>query len=503
MHSIASTGSVLGSRYVLERRVAAGGMGQVWEATDRVLERAVAVKVLRPELIDSGAFLTRFRAEARLAACLTHPGIARVYDYAEDVHDGQQIAFLVMELVDGRPLSHQLARDDRPDLGRIVSILGQTAEALGAAHELGIVHRDVKPGNLLITADDRVKVTDFGIARAINAAAITEIGEVIGTVHYMSPEQARGEEATPASDVYSLGVVGYEMLSGRTPFGGDTPVTIALAHVQAEPPSLPASVPTGLRSLIERSLAKLPEHRPTDGDALAAALQLIAIDPAQNVVSPLVPMNPGPSREKHTSDLEATAVFDLSPTTYLDAAPTPDDAPTEIATVVPPLSAAPMLDERWLKDRRRRRRVAGWVAAVAMACLLVLIVVNSAGSDSELSAAASDTAVTAAGLSGTADAVSIDPAAYLGLTETQAREALSAAGLTAVSTTAPSTADLAGLVIDIQPNGPIAPGSNVTIVLGDGTVAPTTAQAPAAGPANGGGSDKAKGKAKDKAKGHG
>ena len=281
MNSFASAGSVLGSRYLLDRRIAVGGMGEVWKATDRVLDRAVAVKILRSDLIDSEAFSVRFRAEARLAAGLSHPGIAHVYDYAEDVHDGQRMAFLVMELVDGQPLSDQLARREPADLGRVVSILDQAAEALGAAHQLGIVHRDVKPGNLMITPDGRVKVTDFGIARAIDSADITEVGQVIGTARYMSPEQARGEAATPASDVYALAVIGYEMLSGRTPFDGETPVAIALAHVQSAPPPLPPSVPGQLRSLIARSLAKLPDQRPHDGAEFAAALHRIAIDPPQ------------------------------------------------------------------------------------------------------------------------------------------------------------------------------------------------------------------------------
>ena len=262
-------------------------MGQVWEATDRVLERPVAVKILRQDLVDSGDFLTRFRVEARLAAGLSHPGIAHVYDYAEDVHDGERVAFLVMELVDGQPLSDQLGRPDPLHLSQIVSILGQTAEALGAAHQLGIVHRDIKPGNLLITADGRVKVTDFGIARAIDSASITEVGEVIGTVRYMSPEQAMGQEATPASDVYSLAVVGYEMLSGRPAVHGRQSSGDRVgARAGRRPPALPASAPSGLRSLIERSLAKSPEQRPSDGAVFASELHELTIEPGPRACRP-------------------------------------------------------------------------------------------------------------------------------------------------------------------------------------------------------------------------
>lgn len=157
-----STNLVLGSRDVLDHLIAVGGMGQVWKATDLVLERSVAVKLIRTDLLDSEVFRRRFRAEARLAAAVSHPGIAHVYDYAEDSLDGRRVAFLVMEFIDGQPLSHRLAQRDRPNLGEVVSILHQTCQTLGAAHHVGIVHRDIKPGNLLITADGGVKVTDFG-----------------------------------------------------------------------------------------------------------------------------------------------------------------------------------------------------------------------------------------------------------------------------------------------------------------------------------------------------
>ena len=499
MNSIASAGSALGSRYVLEQLIAVGGMGQVWKATDQVLERAVAVKLLRQDLIDSEDFRQRFRAEARLAARLSHPGIAHVYDYAEDVADGQRLAFLVMELVDGQPLSDHLARRDRPNVGEVVSILDQAAQALSAAHDVGIVHRDVKPGNLLITPHGRVKVTDFGIARAIDTADITEVGQVIGTVRYMSPEQARGEEATPASDVYSLAVIGYEMLSGHTPFDGDTPVAIALAHVQSAPQPLPASVPGELRSLIAQSLAKQPEERPSDGAAFACALRGIPIGPIPPTSSTTW-IDPAPSRQPDRSaGLQSTAVFQ-QPATAIERSSNADDPAPEIAAAVPALSAEPLLAEGWVRQQRLRRRLAVWGAALAVvACLLVLVVLNGGASRNPPTVASgtSNPTVTTPVPPTTAAIVVIDPAAYLGRTEPDARAALTAAGMTVVAQPAPSTIDLAGLVIDVQPSGPVAPGSNVTITFGDGGIA-AAAEPPAEDPGNGNGRGNGKNKGKNR-----
>ena len=500
MNSIASAGSVLGSRYVLEQLIAVGGMGQVWKATDQVLDRSVAVKLLRTDLIDSEDFRRRFRAEARLAAGLSHPGIAHVYDYAEGVPDGPPLAFLVMELVAGQPLSEHLRRC-RPTLRETVSILDQTAHALGAAHDVGIVHRDVKPGNVLITPEGRVKVTDFGIARAIDTADITEVGQVIGTVRYMSPEQACGEEVTPASDVYSLAVIGYEMLAGRTPFDGDTPVAIALAHVQTTPQALPTSVPAELRSLIEQSLAKQPEQRPRDGERFASALQRIAIDPTPPAVRSTT-INPAPpSPPERSSGMQATAVFHHPPTA-IERSSTADEAGTAIAPAVPSLSDEPLLAQGWVQQQRRRRRVAAWGAALAVAaCLLGLILFNGSADRDPLTVAADTTVTTPAPPAAAATSVvTIDPAAYIGRPEADVRAALTASGVTAVTRPGPSTADLAGLVIDVQPSGPVAPGSDVTIIVGDGAVATATNPAavdPGAGHGNGKGKDKPKGKNHD------
>ncbi|WP_460461122.1 serine/threonine-protein kinase, partial [Angustibacter peucedani] len=257
----------LGDRYVLTERIAGGGMGEVWRALDDVLGREVAVKLLRREYADDEAFLTRFRAEARHAASLSHPGIASVYDYGEV----EGVAYLVMELVDGEPLSARLAREGALPAAVAVPLLQQAAAALQAAHDGGLVHRDVKPANLLLTADDQVKITDFGIARAGDQAPITRTGEVMGTAQYLSPEQALGQAATPSSDVYALGVVAYEALAGRRPFDADSMVATAMAQVNDAPAPLPPQVPAPVAAVVMMALEKDAARRPASAAALGAA----------------------------------------------------------------------------------------------------------------------------------------------------------------------------------------------------------------------------------------
>ena len=260
---------VLGRRYALNRRIAVGGMGEVWEATDTLLGRQVAVKIMKEEFRTAPTFLARFRAEARHAGQLNHPGIAAVYDYGET----DAAAFLVMELVSGRPLSELMVEQPALSAPAKLSILAQAAEALQAAHEAGVVHRDVKPGNLMVRPDGTVKVTDFGIARALTSAPLTDHGQMIGTPAYVSPEQATGQPVTGSSDIYSLGVVAYELFAGRPPFDRDTPLAVTLAHVDDLPPPLPDTVPTPLRELIESTLAKDPNLRPASAARLATQLR--------------------------------------------------------------------------------------------------------------------------------------------------------------------------------------------------------------------------------------
>jgi eukaryotic-like serine/threonine-protein kinase len=256
------SGYVLDGRYRLVERIASGGMGEVWRGVDQILGRPVAVKLLSAAHASDEQFRARFRAEARFAAALSHPGIARVFDYGEASPLGG--AYLVMELVNGEPLSAILERVGRLAPEVTLDIVAQAARALDAAHQAGIVHRDIKPGNLLIMADGTTKITDFGIAKAreAQAAQLTATGIVMGTALYVSPEQATGSTVTGASDIYSLGVVAYECLAGEPPFLAEQPLAIAIMHKHDPVPPLPGDVPRPVSDLVLAMLAKTPEGRP-------------------------------------------------------------------------------------------------------------------------------------------------------------------------------------------------------------------------------------------------
>jgi eukaryotic-like serine/threonine-protein kinase len=274
---VAASDCRLAGRYRLCRWLADGGMGQVWQAVDELLARPVAVKLLHDQYAEDPEFVGRLRAEARHAASVSHPGITRVFDYGETrTSDGAApTAFLVMELVEGEPLSALLAHEGRLGLGPSLDIVGQAAVALGAAHRAGLVHRDVKPGNLLVRADGVVKVTDFGVASPTGEEARDHGDAMLGTAGYLSPEQAAGRPVTPASDVYALGVVAYECLAGRPPFTGDHPLAVALAHLMKAPPPLPDDVPLAVGTLVGQAMAKEQRRRPTD--AWAFGRQLLAL----------------------------------------------------------------------------------------------------------------------------------------------------------------------------------------------------------------------------------
>ena len=262
-----AAGITFGGRYELSSRVAVGGMGEVWRASDSIIGRTVAIKILKDEYMGDPGFLERFRAEARHAALVNHEGIANVFDYGEE----QGSAYIVMELVPGEPLSTIIEREGRIPPNRVLGIVAQTATSLQAAHDAGLVHRDIKPGNLLITPEGRVKITDFGIARIADQVPLTATGQVMGTVQYLAPEQASGHTATPATDIYSLGIVAYECLAGKRPFTGESQVAIAMAQINDAPPALPADVPEPVRNLVLACLAKDSAGRPETAAKLAQA----------------------------------------------------------------------------------------------------------------------------------------------------------------------------------------------------------------------------------------
>ena len=260
-----AVGQLYGDRYRLQLKIAIGGMGEVWQAEDELIQRQVAIKILKEEYVSDPNFLERFRTEARSAALVEHEGIANVYDYGEDSNS----AYLVMELVPGESLSRVIEREKRLSDIKVLDIIAQTSRALAAAHSRGLVHRDIKPGNLLITPDGRVKITDFGIARVGDQVPLTKTGQVMGTVQYLAPEQATGKPSTPATDLYSLGVVAYEALSGKRPFTGENQMAIAMAHINEMPPALPESIDPRVQNLVLSCLAKKPNQRPESATSLA------------------------------------------------------------------------------------------------------------------------------------------------------------------------------------------------------------------------------------------
>jgi eukaryotic-like serine/threonine-protein kinase len=374
-----SSSTVLGGRYALTDRIAIGGMGEVWKAKDQVLGRIVAVKILKEEYNGDPNFLQRFRAEARHTALLNHPGVANVFDYGEE----EGSAFLVMELVPGEPLSNIIERQKTLAPDTVLNYIGQTARALAAAHAQGLVHRDVKPGNLIITPDNRVKVTDFGIARLADQVPLTATGQVMGTAQYLAPEQATGQTATGSSDIYSLGIIGYECLAGRRPFTGESQIAIALAQVNDAPPPLKDSVPETVRALLMSMLAKDPQDRPATAGALATAVDAIRRGDEDAAVAAVPGMRPF----LDLPDDDATQAFEPvrdEPTQMLDresTAAAAAGAPRPITAELDVVDGArgseddargPGADPVGPGERRERRSVWSWLLPV----LLVLLVVG-------------------------------------------------------------------------------------------------------------------------------
>jgi serine/threonine-protein kinase len=276
------TGELFDGRYTLDGILGSGGTGTVRRACDRVLDRPVALKMLRSGAGDDPLHRARLRAEAQLAGALHHPGIAEIYDYGEAAPpqgDGPPTPYIAMQFVDGEPLDSLLKRRRRLPADEVMTIVAQVAEALQLAHEAGIVHRDLKPGNVLLTPEGRPVLVDFGIARSNGLEPLTLTGTIVGTVDYISPEQTTGGSATPLSDVYSLGMVAYEALSGQRPFRRDSQVATALAHLHDDLPPLPDDVPPAVAALVLEMAARDPAERPPSAGEVSARAAALAMDP--------------------------------------------------------------------------------------------------------------------------------------------------------------------------------------------------------------------------------
>ncbi|WP_346265985.1 serine/threonine-protein kinase, partial [Glycomyces rutgersensis] len=264
------SGTLVAGRYRLDERIAAGGMGEVWKGTDTRLGRAVAIKILHAGLSSNDKFRTRFQLEARAVAALQSPGIVALYDYGEETNDDGEVSYLIMELVRGRSLA-EILRDRGPlPPAEVMQIVAAAADALETAHRHDIIHRDIKPANLLVDEETgAAKIVDFGISAARGASGLTETGTVMGTLAYASPEQLNGAELTGASDLYSLGIVAYEMLMGRPPFVSDTPVAVMNGHMTQAPPPLSRDIPAGVAQVVLQALQKDPRARYTSAAEMA------------------------------------------------------------------------------------------------------------------------------------------------------------------------------------------------------------------------------------------
>jgi len=355
---VTRTGLILDDRYQLAEPIAAGGVGQVWRAADLLLDREVAVKLLRPEYADHPDTLERFRAEAKHAGSLTHPCVARVYDYG---NAGPAVPpYLVMEYVNGPSLADMLAVDPvHPVLA--LDVAAQAAAGLDAAHRIGLVHRDIKPGNILVGADGLVKITDFGIAHAAGSAPITGPGLVMGTTQYMAPERIAGGQATPASDLYALGILIYECLTGLPPYDGGTAEVMA-GHLYLPMPPLPAGVPPELGELITRLTAKDPATRLSDAAEVAAiATRLrdaLAADAGLTVPAPAFAVAglaaAPPASAGAAADVDAL---------FTGSAPQAPQAPRE--TGVPDAGPVPSAGRAARTGRRRATTLAAGVTVLA------------------------------------------------------------------------------------------------------------------------------------------
>jgi serine/threonine-protein kinase len=442
---------LLAGRYRLESQIAAGGVGEVWRAEDVVLTRPVAVKLLRAEFAGHAETLVRFRAEARHAGALSHPAIARVYDYGDPVPPHP--AFLVMELVDGPSLAAVLAAGPL-DADQTMDVVAQVATGLQAAHAAALVHRDIKPANLLIAADGQVKITDFGIAHVAGSVPVTSTGTVMGTPAYLAPERVSGASATPATDLYSLGVVAYECLAGAPPFTGK-PLEVAVAHRDLPLPPFPRPVPAEVARLVAELTAKDPAARPASAQEVA-------------------------TRADHLRG-GMTGGVDSAAASWLPSVPV---TVADIPASGPPTSQAPALQRRAPSTRQagstRRARRAWWIAAtsaavsVAVLALFALMVLprpggGPAGSAGRHLAAKPSPSVTrsqspAATRSPAPDTVEVAADSLIGEPLGLVRDRLQVLGLT-VRVHRHRSDQQTGTVLAVQPSGKVRPASTIVVTV--------------------------------------
>jgi tRNA A-37 threonylcarbamoyl transferase component Bud32 len=414
------TSVMLAGRYRLDQLISAGAIGEVWRGVDAVLERPVAIKLLRAEYAHQADTLARFRAEARHAGSLSHPGIAQVYDYGDA--DPPHPPYLVLELVDGPSLAGLL--DGGPlDCDRVMDVVAQAAAGLHAAHRAGLVHRDIKPGNLLLSRDGLVKITDFGIAHAAGSAPLTRTGTLIGTPAYLAPERVAGASATPASDLYSLGVVAYECLVGVQPFSGN-PVDVAAAHRDRPLPPLPAAIPGEVAALVTELTAKDPAARPVSGDQVAARAARIR-DSMHDGTVLLPDFWPGPL-----------------PATLADV-PLPGPPPAQ----------------RWPRGGAGRAGRAAALAVVAVVAVVLLGLLAARAFSTGSPAAPTPTARP----STVSAMVEVNGDSLAGQPVETVRQQLRQLGLVVRVLWQPSDQQDPGTVLSVQPSGRVAAGSQVVV----------------------------------------
>jgi serine/threonine-protein kinase len=456
-----TAGLTFGGRYELQSRIAIGGMGEVWQATDLVIGRTVAIKILKDEYLGDPGFLERFRAEARHAALVNHEGIANVFDYGEE----EGSAYLVMELVPGEALSTVLEREHVLSTDKVLDIVAQTAAALHAAHAAGLVHRDIKPGNLLITPDGRVKITDFGIARIADQVPLTATGQVMGTVQYLSPEQASGHPASPTTDIYSLGIVAYECLAGRRPFTGESQVAIAMAQINEAPPALPLTVSEPVRNLVFACIAKNPADRPASAAHLARAAQALRRGDVQAAAGSVPAILGGAAAlTAATTVMPSSAAGDTQATTLL-AAPA-------LIGGVGPVDTVP-------STTTKKRSPWTWPLIALIALLAVVLIgtiiallaqpKSASTPPSTPSVTATHTtpppATTTPSPTPTSSTVQINESDFVGKTSAEARSTLQSLGMVADVQTgqAATSQGQVDTVYSVNPTGPVPKGTTISV----------------------------------------